>query len=197
MRRFIFALLLIPLLAAQGWTASGDVLFTPGTAVIWSDTITGGVTEQLDLGDGTNGLNDAVSCGSYKDWGSGARAAFYQIDVKIDGYVGAPTAGEGFRVYIASSDATTTFAGPITLADTTDAVGTTPMIPNWIFVGSVLNINTTSTTDVVGSFRVWNLTARYWAPCIHNSNVDGDADFQTSSDAHLITVTPYYLNVAP
>ena len=103
MRRIFVAIALLLLFTSVSLAA--NAVYTQLDAVVtWLNT---GGDEQLDLGDGTNGLNDAVSCGSYHDFGADPRGTQYLIEVKIDGYDGAPTIGEGFHVYIAHGETTT------------------------------------------------------------------------------------------
>jgi len=189
MRRFIVLAFLL-LFASPLWAANA-VYQQLDTVVVWTDT---GGDEQLDLGDGTNGLNDAVSCGSYHDFGADPRGTDYYIEVKIDGYDGAPTIGEGFHVYVAYGETTTQISGPITLNDTADIAGTTDQLKNFMYVGSCFNTTATAADDVVCNFRA-KVTARYWAPCIHNDNADVDADFLVTSDAHTIDVYKVYPEV--
>jgi len=163
---------------------ANEVYLARGTTIDW--LIAG--TEALDLGDGANGLADAVGVGSYHDFGAAPQPDEYEMVVDIDGFDTAPVVGETVDFYITESADASLWTGPETPADTADALGSTVRLPNLMYVGSAV-VHTTTAGDNLTAKFVFRSTARYIAPVVHNNTADA---LLTTADAHRINITPIY-----
>jgi hypothetical protein len=137
---------------------AGDTLHVDGTPVVWGDTVSHLVHEQLDLGT-ANGDVGAVCVGSYHDFGSCPRAYLYKLNVFIDGFEAAAFArpsGDTQAGGWTSSSGIGTLASHIdeTVLDDTDYIesGINPAAETYI---GTLSTITDPGIDTGFTFRYW------------------------------------------
>ena len=154
-----------------------------GTPVVWTDS---GGDEVLDLG----GLGaNAVRVGSFHDWGIDPRPDGYLLEIDIDGFASAPTAGQQVAVYLSESQDGTTFSGPESPADASDGVGNVGRLPNLKGPYPVYAWSTTAGDNLTKIYSI-NSASRYVSPVVHN--LVGNPNLLSSGDNHTVTITPYY-----
>lgn len=151
------------------------------TAITWSDA---GATEVLDLG---SLAADAGRVGEQHDRGASSRASLFEWRLKIDGFDTAPVVGETVDLYFAQSDGTYNDGEGITFQDTNDsALGSTNILPNLLYAGSVVVRSTTAGDNITAS-GVVALTSRYIVPVVHNNTADA---LLGTADDHWLVLTP-------
>jgi hypothetical protein len=154
------------------------------TARTWSDT--GTTSDELaDLG----GLaSDGVVMGSYHDLGASPRSDIYEVEFHVDGFDTAPVVGEVVELWFSQSNATTGFDGQVTTdpTDTVEGTATIAQAENCTFA-CACRVYSTTAGDELQKRATVRLTGRYVAPIVINRTADA---LLSSSDAHLITLTP-------
>lgn len=164
--------------------AIGDVLHKTGTPIVWTDT---GGDEVLDLGT-ANGNAGAVCVGAYHDFGVSPRPFDYGLTIFIDGFDTNPAVNAVVYLYISEGNSVTVFTGPESPSDTTSGAGSTARLPNLMGPFPVVVHSTTAGNKLVGAFE-FRSPRRYLAPVVHNATAQ---KLLSTSDAHLITITPIY-----
>ena len=152
------------------------ILVNDQTRIDWTDT---GGDETLDLGGLAAG---AVRNGDRHDFGDVARSGWHGWRLLIDGFTTSPVVGETVLAYASTSDGTF----PDGDIGTTDGAGTTPSLPNMMFLGAATVQTTTAGDELIVSGRVF-IWQRFFTPVIFNNTVDILA---SSADDHHFFLTP-------
>jgi hypothetical protein len=153
------------------------------TATVWTDS---GGDKLLDLG--ALGGSGTTRMGAYLDLGANSKADWYEAELFIDGFNGAPTIGGIIELWFAQSNATTGFDGQLTTdpTDTTAGTVTDGQKFNCIPALFLKIVSTTAGDGIQGRCRV-KLTSRYVAPIVINWT---SGTMLSTADAHTLTLTP-------
>ena len=164
---------------------ANETYLNRGTTIAWLNTAG---DEELDLGDGANGLAGAVGVGSYHDFAAAPQPDEYELVVDIDGFDTAPVVGETVDVYVTESNDASLWTGPEAPSDTVDALGSSVRLPNLLYVVSAV-VHTVTAADNLTARAFFRSSARYIAPVVHNNTADA---LLTTADAHRVNITPVY-----
>lgn len=149
------------------------------TAKTWTDT---GGDYALDLG---SLAAAAVRAGGEGDLGASPRARHYRWTLVIDGFDTAPVIGESVDLYLAFSHDATQATRDGDLSGT-DGASSTVVLPNLLFLGSVVVQTTTAADEIITSGLV-EIGHRYVTPVVHNNTTDA---LLGTSDAHKFILVP-------
>jgi hypothetical protein len=155
-----------------------------GTAISW---LVSAGDEAIDLG-GTGGDANGVAVGSYVDAGVDPRPSRYMWFLDVDGFDTPPVVGELVNLWVTESEDTTLWSGPESPNATTAGTGAVDRLPNLKYLGAAVVRSTTAGDNLVAS-GVVEITARYFAPVVHNNTAD---KLLSTADAHEVRFYPIY-----
>ena len=156
---------------------ANEILVKQGTTVTWTSS---GGTLAITL---TSLANNAGRLGAVHDRGA-THSRKMRFWLQVDFVTTGPTTGSTVDLYLATSDDNTNWdAGT---APTDAALGTVDVLPQYVFVGSLV-LDNVLTPNQSASFEI-ELGARYIAPIVHN-NGTGQALTATGTD-QIIRMTP-------